>query len=824
MKWQDWLLTLGIVIVGLVVVISNSGGVTNDMLTMRTPDRAKNCRSLRGLQVDRLDGCIDQITKVNPSDAVFTLLESLLTDGPLMTVAAPLNVEGELLRLRDHADLKKLMLATNEAAVSKELRDRKVRGLVVHRDLTEALDRDKVVLSRLAHHDNLDWFQLRYVTDELMVYTVRSSKVRVPQTTGEALLKGLRARLEGERIPAQSWKPEAIRLMGSMRLQGNTLAIRHAVGTNIEVVLNELAVKLKSRWEREVSIEGHGALASRLDELRLEIHVVMERAPVEPRSRYAMFHLVELGVDGMMYRHREGVEEEKFTYMPGSEASARSMKTADQFLRYAVEQGGWHDLRPWEDRSTRLDLIRTQHFMEEKPGGGGGAVRMIRGFPEVTQESITDRRLQQMLIDGGEWWLNNLRPDNSFEYKYWPSQNRRSTEYNEVRHILAARDLADTWRYRNDDRYLVGSQRSMDWLMKYQVHDTDEVHSGLPHPPAGSMLFRYPSYAEKVSKPPNQKLGTVAVALLGWVAWADATGSKDEDTHIRKMAEYVLSQLEDTGKFTAYNVYRGHSYFGEKNDIVPGEAALSLGMVAEYFGESEWVDFYPKFLEFYQPWFRERAARTNPYGRWPHASYSNETRLDLVQFGPWAVMASKQYYKVTGDEEAAAFGLEIADWMIDYYEWTDARSPFPDYVGGYYKLPEELPAMQSFCYSEGTAAAYQIASTFAPDRKEKYKRSTLETLRFLDLMQFDEQSSYFAAEPSKIQGGIKYAMNENKVRIDYVGHGLSTISQYLDAKALDSAAEVDIRDPAGWAVLDSVEEVPTEAPAEAPSPAPAEAG
>ena len=42
--------------------------------------------------------------------------------------------------------------------------------------------------------------------------------------------------------------------------------------------------------------------------------------------------------------------------------------------------------------------------------------------------------------------------------------------------------------------------------------------------------------------------------------------------------------------------------------------------------------------------------------------------------------------------------------MIDSYMWTAEKAPFPDYVGGYYKLPHELPAMQGFCYAEGTAA------------------------------------------------------------------------------------------------------------------------
>jgi hypothetical protein len=30
-------------------------------------------------------------------------------------------------------------------------------------------------------------------------------------------------------------------------------------------------------------------------------------------------------------------------------------------------------------------------------------------------------------------------------------------------------------------------------------------------------------------------------------------------------------------------------------------------------------------------------------------------------------MANKQYYAMTGDKRAAAFGLEVVDWMIDNY-------------------------------------------------------------------------------------------------------------------------------------------------------------
>lgn len=799
MKWDGVLPALGLVaVIGGLIVFSNQGGsaVDGEEYARPLPDRASACDRLAGEPDDRLGACLGKLRSSSLSKDAYEQVTGIAKSGKVLA-AARFAVEGvEPVLLQDQPELRAALMGEDEAAASKALRDAGVRGFVVSRDLRGALDRDIRVLARLAYHDHLEWFQLRHVTEDLLIYTVRSSKVRIPMATGDLLVKGLRARISGEPVPKQRWNPSAIRLLGSMRLQGHTLVLRHAVGQNIERVLDELASKMIREWERQAVPQGHGELADRLDDLRLEVHVVMERATVEPRSRFALFDLWELGVDGMMFRHRDGVKNQKFTYVPGSEALQRSHRSPDEFLRYAVQTGGWRDLRPWEDKSTRLDLIRTQHFMEAT-AGGGKTVRLFRGMPEVPMEYVTDKNAQEMLVAGGEWWLENQFEDGSFEYKFWPDQNRRSTEYNEVRHILATRDLADTWRYRHDDRYLDGAHKAMDWLLRYQVHDTDTPDAKLPHPGPGAMLFRYPSVKEApiLRKPANQKLGTVAVALLGWVAWAEATGSKAQDENIRKMAQFTLDMFEEGGGFRPYYVDKAHRYYHERNDIVPGEAALALGMVSQYFGEPKWIEFFPKFIAYYRPWFRERAVKKNPHGRWPHDTYANETRLDLVQFGPWSVMASKQYYLLTGDAEAAEFGLEVSDWMIDNYQWSGARSPWPDYVGGYYKLPNELPAMQTFCYSEGTAAAYHIASTFAPERRDKHLLSTQEAIRFLEVMQFDEVDSYFLPRPDKVRGGIKYAMNENKVRIDYVGHGLSTLSQYLDARRYDPAVQLDIVDP-----------------------------
>lgn len=760
------------------------------MTTRAGPDDAgrptePSCERLRGQPERRLRLCLDDLPQVPLSQAAVTTVDDVLTAGAakLLVAGAPLKVRGDQVALVDDPDLQEILLEDGEEDAARILRERGFGGITVDRLLTRALDRDDAVLARLANHDFLEWFQLRRATPEVLLYSLRSSPMRLTDEAGAGLVAGLRSRLAGTTPVAQQWRPSSVRLIGGLRLQGQTLVMRHATGEDVERVLDDLAVRMTTRWERDVETKGVGRLREKLPQVRLDVHVVLERAEVETRDRRQLADLWQMGIDGAMVTMTSAGGEEVFGYLPGSEATPMGLRDADEFLRATAKAHSLPGERPWELDRTRLTLVRDQHFMEREPGGGE-VVRMMRGVPVVSMDELTDENIRQMLIDGGEWWLRNQLPDNSFVYKYWPDQNRFSGDYNEVRHILAARDLADTWRHRPDPRYLDGARRAMDWLVQFEVRDTDPPADGLPQPPPDSLLFRYPS--ERIGeKLPNQKLGTVVVALLGWIRWAEETGSRDEDDRIRRMATYALSQALPDGRFNPYNVPKTHPYHGQVNDIVPGEAALALGMVAEYFAESQWVDFFPRFLDYYEVWFRERASKKEPYGRWPHGTYTNSRRLELVQFGPWAVMAAKQYYDLTGDRRAAEFGLEVADWIIDNYQWSEDRSPWPDFVGGYYKATWELPAMQSFVYSEGTAAAYAIAIRFRPEAKGKYELATRQSLRFLRVMQYDDVDAYFAARPELVHGGVKYAMNQSKIRTDYVGHAMSTLAQYLEARAAD---------------------------------------
>jgi hypothetical protein len=275
--------------------------------------------------------------------------------------------------------------------------------------------------------------------------------------------------------------------------------------------------------------------------------------------------------------------------------------------------------------------------------------------------------------------------------------------------------------------------------------------------------------------------------------------SRAKQTHqwdelMKRQGKFVQFMQADNGKFEGYHKAEGTAYEDAENDIVPGEAALSLVYLAEYFDDDSWIAGLPKYWEYYMPWFRERAKRSDRTAPWPWHLYADNDRLELVQFGPWTVMAADAYYRRTKNEEVGKFGLEVARWMIDSYEWTSDNAPFPDYIGGYYKNPEELPAMQAFCYAEGTAAAYSLALQMGDvESAAFFEKHTRETVRFGIQMQYDERSVYPFTRQQEVYGGIRYTMVETKVRIDYVHHGLSAMWQYYNAAKRDPNLPAEVR-------------------------------
>ena len=734
-------------------------------------------------------------------DGSETLTQLLKEEGARLLVDAPARVKGlpesvTAEALLDDPAVREAFWANDEPALAKLLLEKNVRAVVLHTEIGPSLDRGASVAARLYQHDALDYFRLVRIGDGLLYYTISPTPAVFPPQLAAMSIQYIRQRLAGAPImrlqdvqsPTGAWSLAAV-----LRGQGHELAISFSRHKTLQGALEELIRDLERKHRRDVELLGFPPLKRHITEgLSVELHYIYERAYVEPRDEATLEQLWEMGVDGA-YLVRElkdgdSTRVEKAA-LPGAVSYTKSIRTADAFLREAAAQGQMSEKRPWRDAEAWLEMFRSIHFRLDDQSR---LSILYRGTPLIPMQAVTLASVRDGILAAGEWYLANLQPSGEVTYKFWPSENRYSNEYNLVRHTLATWNLVQAYNLDPRPEFLEGSKRALAFTDRFlKFEDVQEACGKVEWCEPGRLdvsgQMAFYSYNN------NQKLGTVVVNMLGLIDLARATGSHEWDEQLRAMGRFTKFMQRADGTFQGYYVDKDHPYYTFVNDIVPGEAALALITLAEYLDEDEWISGLPAYWAYYRPWFKERAEKGDRTAPWPALTYDNNTRLELVQFGPWTVMAANAYHRRTGDEDVARFGLEIARWMIDSYEWTAEKTPFPDYVGGYYKLAGELPAMQAFCYAEGTAAAYNLALRMAPDERAYFEKATRETMRFALQMQYNEGGLYAFSRPEELQGGIRYAMNETKVRIDYVYHAQSSMYQWYTAALNDTALPETVR-------------------------------
>ena len=736
-------------------------------------------------------------------------------DAPDKILGLPGEMKAE--GIYDNPERRALMWGTDEAALHQAMLDDGAHVLILRWDILGSVDRGKWVASRLYHDDYRQHFELMAVDNHYRIYKVTPKSKQFPPQLAQLTADIIRTRLRGETIPAlPSFPTEDGRkwnLMATIRYDGGReLATGMCFRESYADCALELARDLEREHRRYQEWFGHPPVDQVADELLIHVHRISERAIVYATERQQVEALWEKGIDGAIIIEPE---KSKAAVIPGSLAYTRSYVETDRMLRHGAAEFHMSSLRPWREPQNMLEKVRSIEYVqypesEEMPSK---VVPLFRGVPPVPMASVDLPRLEESVVAAGEWYLENLHPNDQplayapgqVTYKMWPSENRYSDEYNLVRHTLATWNLVQAYNTEQRPEFIEGAERALDWTLTWRKTET--------LPDGTKMTFiEYPQVDEEGRKmlvgdpsiPPapvedlhpahNRKLGSVVVGLMGIIDLARATDDHKYDELMVEMGNFVLHMQEDDGRFNPYYVPATHSYYGERNDIVPGEAALALVMLYEYTGDEKWIAPIPPYFAFYEGWWDQRVGNASTENAWPERLYVNDQdRLDLVQFGPWSVMAANAYHRSTGDDSGTDFAMRVGEWMIDSYMWDEERAPWPDYVGGYYKNANELPAMQAFCYAEGTAAAYQLALRSRPEKVEYFEKHTRETARFALQMQYDDLSIYPFSRGQEVYGGTRYTMTETKVRIDYVHHSLSAVYQYIEGAKLDPNLPAEVK-------------------------------
>ena len=98
-------------------------------------------------------------------------------------------------------------------------------------------------------------------------------------------------------------------------------------------------------------------------------------------------------------------------------------------------------------------------------------MKLYRGIPEVTMESLTDGKIRQMLVNGGEWWLANQDMLSALKYSGYDVKHVWGTGGHNSKH--AGRSGLNERRARRQDCSVRRDRRSK--LIEHRVRR--HVHS-----------------------------------------------------------------------------------------------------------------------------------------------------------------------------------------------------------------------------------------------------------------------------------------------------------------------------------------------------------
>lgn len=201
-------------------------------------------------------------------------------------------------------------------------------------------------------------------------------------------------------------------------------------------------------------------------------------------------------------------------------------------------------------------------------------------------------------------------------------------------------------------------------------------------------------------------------------------------------------------------------------NFYPPEAMLCLARrFAERHQQVDGAAFRRAF-QFYSAWF------------WRHPDPA---------FVPWFVQACTVMAE-SGDPRYADGALRCQDWHLDNLQPFEQVEP-PDMRGGLVARAHRSlygrTTWASSCgvHMEGLVAALRLAQQLhQPERRERYRRALMESLRFLMQMQYAEASELYWLPPAgaaRLSGGIRSTPLTGAVQVDNNAHVLCAMISML---------------------------------------------
>ncbi len=172
-----------------------------------------------------------------------------------------------------------------------------------------------------------------------------------------------------------------------------------------------------------------------------------------------------------------------------------------------------------------------------------------------------------------------------------------------------------------------------------------------------------------------------------------------------------------------------------------------------------------------------------------YAAYSKKWH-EQKQLGcmGWLTRAGVEIYANTKDKAVADYLFGVCDGLTGLqYDRIDPRRA--GYYGGFRswnaagQVQEMAPAVTSAAAAEAIALGWRLASDLGdPTRHAKYQECLERSLQFFATLQYVETNTKHFADwyQPKLLGGVRFAPQDGKLRIEFTAHALLAWALYLE--------------------------------------------
>lgn len=330
----------------------------------------------------------------------------------------------------------------------------------------------------------------------------------------------------------------------------------------------------------------------------------------------------------------------------------------------------------------------------------------------------------------GYYQLRMLSEDVGFHYEYDPIEDRFFED--DCLHRKAVSAFSLTWLYKltGRDEFRFGAERVFDYLVEQRSEQDDGTWKLVD-------------------------LGGTSLISMGLNQHAQLTGTDRFDEAIGKFGEHLLSLVNDDGSLRN----GGTLYFAQAH----------LGLWRLYDNTRD-----PRYLE-----ALEKVARFH-YEHRDDEQYLDSKHL----YALWAHEALAELYAIEPRAWIAEFAFDNSDAVVAG-QWTPGdEGEIEDRLIGSFIEGSVDRQWRAILKLEGTIDAWRIADMAGDElHRERYRRSVLLAVRFLQGLQFRAGDTEDHPDSARAIGGVPYGYDEWKVRIEVPGHlvnALAKVVEYMD--------------------------------------------